>query len=552
MKVLDTLNTSALLNDSIEYYAIAYYRLSKDDKGKNESDSIANQRKLISAFLEKHPNIKLVAEADDDGYTGTNFNRPGFCAVMDAIEQKKVNCVIVKDLSRLGREYIQMGRYLEEIFPSLGIRFIAINDDVDSSNSKDSDDIIIPIKNIMNESYCRLLSKNLRKQFRIQRSNGEFIGNFASYGYIKSDEDKHKLVVDEYAAEVVKGIFSLKIRGYSQNGIADFLNSEQILPPAEYKKSIGLSYKSGFKGTSQYKWSAVAVTRILTNPLYIGTLVQGKRGTANYKIKKMKYRDEDDWIVVQNNHPAIVDPLVFYIVGRLLERDTRRSPNSKTVNPLAGVLYCADCERAMVLRTVTRSEKKFYYYVCSSFKNRKTCTIHNFEQSRLEGVVMNAITNQIKLVIELDELLNEVGHGILEDAKLQRIDVLISQKMKDIDRCKDMRMNLYEAYNDNLINREEYDKMRQKYTTQLEAEEAALCRLREEYAKEQEISSINTEWIQEFKRFQGVTELTRELVVTLIDKVYVYEDKRVKIEFNYRNELEYIYELIEEKTKEVG
>ena len=165
---------------------------------------------------------------------------------------------------------------------------------------------------------------------------------------------------------------------------------------------------------------------------------------------------------------------------------------------------------------------------------------------------MNAITNQIKLVIELDELLNEVGHGILEDAKLQRIDVLISQKMKDIDRCKDMRMNLYEAYNDNLINREEYDKMRQKYTTQLEAEEAALCRLREEYAKEQEISSINTDWIQEFKRFQGVTELTRELVVTLIDKVYVYEDKRVKIEFNYRNELEYIYELREEKTKEVG
>ena len=148
MKVLDTLDTSAMLNDTIEYFAIAYYRLSKDDKGKNESDSIANQRKLISAFLQKNPNIKLVAEADDDGYTGTNFNRPGFCAVMDAIEQKKVNCVIVKDLSRLGREYIQMGRYLEEIFPSLGIRFIAINDDVDSSNSKDSDDIIIPIKNM--------------------------------------------------------------------------------------------------------------------------------------------------------------------------------------------------------------------------------------------------------------------------------------------------------------------------------------------------------------------------------------------------------------------
>lgn len=552
MKVLDTLNTSVLLNDTIEYFAIAYYRLSKDDKGKYESDSIANQRKLISAFLQKNPNIKLVAEADDDGYTGTNFNRPGFCAVMDAIEQKKVNCVIVKDLSRLGREYIQMGKYLEEIFPSLGIRFIAINDDVDSNNAKDSDDIIIPIKNIMNESYCRLLSKNLRKQFRIQRGNGEFIGNFASYGYLKSEEDKHKLVIDEYAAEVVRGIFSLKIRGYSQNGIADFLNAEQILPPAEYKKSIGLNYKSGFKSTSKYKWSAVAVTRILTNPLYIGTLVQGKRGTANYKIKKMKYRNESDWVVVTDNHPAIVDPLVFYIVGRLLERDTRRSPNSQTVNPLAGVLYCADCKRAMALRTVTRSEKKFFYYVCSSFKNRKTCSIHNFEQSRLEGIVLNAITNQIKLVVELDDLLREVGRGILEDARLKRLDLLISQKYKDIDRCKDMRMSLYEAYNDNLINREEYDKMRQKYTLQLEAEEAALIRLRDEYAKEEETSSINTSWIQEFKKFHGVTELTRELVVTLIDKIFIYEDKRVKIEFNYRNEFEFISTLLQERKKEVG
>ena len=552
MKVLDTLDTSAMLNTTIEYYAIAYYRLSKDDKGKNESDSIANQRKLISAFLQKNPNIKLVAEADDDGYTGTNFNRPGFCAVMDAIEQKKVNCVIVKDLSRLGREYIQMGKYLEQIFPSLGIRFIAINDDVDSSNAKDSDDIIIPIKNIMNESYCRLLSKNLRKQFRIQRSNGEFIGNFASYGFLKSPEDKHKLIIDEYAAEVVRGIFSLKVRGYSQNGIADFLNSESILPPAEYKKSIGLSYKSGFKGASTQKWSAVAVTRILTNPIYIGTLVQGKRGTANYKIKKMNYRNESDWIVVANNHPAIIDPLVFYIVGRLLERDTRRSPNSQTVNPLAGVLYCADCNRAMALRTVTRSEKKFYYYVCSSFKNRKTCSIHNFEQSKLEGIVMNAISNQINLIVELDELLQDAGRGILEDAKLKKLDILIEQKHKDIDRYKELRMSLYEAYNDNLIDRQDYDKMREKYALQIDAEESALIRLREEYAREEASSSINTSWIQEFIKFHGVTDLTRELVVTLIDKIFVYEDKRVKIEFNYRNELEYISTLLQERKKEVG
>lgn len=237
--------------DKNEYFAVAYYRLSKDDKAKSESDSIANQRKLISSYVDSHSNIKLVEEHYDDGYTGTNFDRPGFRAVMAAIKERNVNCVIVKDLSRLGREYIEMGRYIETVFPSLGVRFIAINDDVDSSQSNDSDDIIIPIKNIMNESYCRELSKKLRKQFQIQRANGEFLGAFASYGYLKSPDNKHKIIIDEYAAEIVRGIFLLKIRGYSGQGIADFLNKERILPPPNIKRSIGLNYKSGFKGLSK-------------------------------------------------------------------------------------------------------------------------------------------------------------------------------------------------------------------------------------------------------------------------------------------------------------
>ena len=166
------------------YYAIAYYRLSKYDRTSNqESDSIANQRKLVHAYLEKHPNIVLIDEADDDGYTGTNFDRPGFQKVLDAIKTGRANCVIVKDLSRLGREYISTGNLLEKYFPNAGVRFIAINDDVDSENEKSGDDLLIPIKNLMNESYCRELSKKLRNQFRIQRGNGEFLGAFASYGY---------------------------------------------------------------------------------------------------------------------------------------------------------------------------------------------------------------------------------------------------------------------------------------------------------------------------------------------------------------------------------
>lgn len=532
--------------------AIAYYRLSKDDGSGHISDSIENQRKLIHSYLENHPNIHLVEEADDDGYTGTNYDRPGFRKVLDAIESGRVNCVIVKDLSRLGREYIETGKYLEMIFPSMGVRFIAINDDVDSNNSGVGDEIIIPIKNIMNESYCRDLSKKLRKQFRIQRGNGEYLGAFVSYGYCKSPDDKHKLVIDEYAAEVVRGIFSLFFKGYSQNMIADFLNKEQVLTPAEHKQSLGLKYRTNFQISTKAKWSVVQINRILTNPIYIGTLVQGKRGTPNYKVKTMRVRKEADWVTVENNHPAIIDSLAFSIVQRMLLRDTRRSPEKEALLPLAGVLFCGDCGGAMQRRCVTRGKRKFYYYVCSTSKSGKGCSSHSFEQSRLEETVLHALLNQIQLAIEMDQLLREIGTANMQNMRVKRLDMLIAQKNKEIDGYQDFRMKLYEALSDDLIDRDEYGRMRSKYTQLIEEAREAVSRLQEQRAEEISHSGENDGWLQQYLRFRDLKELTREAVVTLIDQIHVYEDKRIKIDFNYRNEIAYYQELIHQKTKEVG
>lgn len=543
-----------------EYRAMAYYRLSKDDKNEDRSkdsegeisDSILNQRKLVHAYLQNHPNITLVDEAYDDGYSGTNYDRPGFRAVLEKVQSGSINCVIVKDLSRLGREYIETGKYLEMIFPSFGVRFIAINDDVDSEHSTAGDDIIIPIKNIMNESYCRELSKKLRNQFRIQRGNGEFLGAFASYGYCKSPDDKHKLVVDEYAAEVVRGIFSMKIKGCSQNIIADFLNQEKVLPPAEYKKSLGMKYKTGFQASAQAKWSAVTINRILTNPIYIGTLVQGKRGTPNYKIKKMRVRNEDDWVVVENNHQAIIDPLMFTIVQKMMERDTRRPPNKDVLLPLAGVLFCPDCGRALQRRTVTRGEQKYCYYVCATYKDGKGCSSHSFEQKKLEETVLHAVTGQIQMIVELNQLVQDIGLHSIDQIRLKRVDVMIAQKEQDLDRDKEFRMKLYEALNEELIDRDEYNKMRVKYTKQIEDTEKAISKLQLQRAEIASSHSTDNSWIMQFIKFQGITELTREAVVTLIDRIYVYEDKRIRIEFNYRNEIAAYQEILQEKAKEVG
>ena len=374
------------------YNVLAYYRLSaKDNRSKSESDSIANQRKLIHDYIAQHKNMRIVKETFDDGYTGTNYDRPGFCSVMEAIKSGEIDCVIVKDLSRLGREYIETGRYLEMVFPSYGVRFIAINDDADSEHQNQSDDIVIPVKNLMNESYCRDLSKKLRRQFKVQRSNGEFMCAFASYGYRKSPDDKHKLIIDEYAAEVVRSIFMLKMQGYSQQAIADALNKMGVLSPSEYKKHQGLNYKSGFSSGGATCWSAVTVKNILTNRIFIGELTQGKRGTPNYKVKKVKLRDKSEWAVVKDNHEPIINELNFDVVQKTLGRDTRTSPVEDTVQPLAGILFCPDCGRAMCRRSVTRAQKKFYYYICSTHKRGDGCTSHCFEQGKLENAVLHAI-----------------------------------------------------------------------------------------------------------------------------------------------------------------
>lgn len=532
--------------DLEQYNAIAYYRLSKDDGAKHESDSIANQRKLICAFLRSNPNIHLIEEAQDDGYSGTNFDRPGFRSVLNAVQSKRVNCVIVKDLSRLGREYIETGKYLEMIFPSFGVRFIAINDDVDSENSRAGDDIIIPVKNIINEAYCRELSKKLRKQFRIQRGNGEFLGAFANYGYCKSTDDKHKLVIDDYAAEVVRGIFSLKFQGYNQQAIADFLNRERVPPPAEYKKSMGLKYKTGFKTSSESKWVAVTVSRILTNPIYIGKLVQGKRGTPNYKVKKMRLREEKDWVVVENNHEPIIDPLTFTTVQRMLARDTRTAPENDIVYPLSGMVFCADCGGSMLRRTVKRGNKSFGYYVCSTNKRGNGCSSHSFEQGKLEQTVLRAVTKQIEIILDMEELLNEMGKRKLEDAHVKRLDLAIAQKNSELDRYQEFRMKLYEALNDDLIDRCEYERMRSKYAGLINEAEDTIRNLTADREKSLSSSSPR-EWMASIARFNGITELSREVVVTLIDKIYVYKDKHIRIDFNFRNELAYYKEILRQK-----
>ena len=335
------------------YYAAIYLRLSKEDGDtssgeKKESNSIANQRKLIEDYLNKHPEITFVQEFCDDGYTGANFDRPDFQRMMEQVKQRKINCIIVKDLSRFGRDYIDSGKYIEKIFPSLGIRFIAINDNYDSVQSNQAgNEIILPFKNLINDSYSRDISIKIRSNLDIKRRNGEFVGTHVVYGYRRSDEDKNKLVIDQTVAPIIQSIFSMKMDGFSPAQIADKLNKDGVPSPYEYKRLNGDKFHTGFKKQVHTEWSPVAVYRILKNEMYTGTLVQGKTSTPNHKIKSRTKKDEADWMRTENAHDAIITPALFDTIQKLMLEDTRSPSGDDSVHLFSGKVFCADRQSTM-------------------------------------------------------------------------------------------------------------------------------------------------------------------------------------------------------------
>ena len=312
-----------------KYYATDYVRISYTDDKTCESDSITNQKKYIEEFVKNHPDIELVNTRVDDGYSGIVFDRPAFKEMMEDIRCGKINCVIVKDLSRLGREYNETFTYLRRIFPTLGVRFIAINDNIDTARESVSNDLSVSFKGVMNDEYCRDISVKVRSALDIKRKNGDYVGATPVYGYKKDDENKNKLVIDEYPARVVRDIFKMRLDGLSADRIAAELNRLGILSPREYKKDRNIPMpKKGYCDKENSKWSATTILRILKDEVYTGKLIQGKQGTPNYKIKEIVNRSAAEIFVTENAHEAIINKKDFDLVQRLMQVDTRISPLS--------------------------------------------------------------------------------------------------------------------------------------------------------------------------------------------------------------------------------
>lgn len=524
-------------NNQILYDADLYLRLSREDGDKAESESIAGQRDLLLSFLEKHPEIRLHSVRVDDGYSGVNFDRPDFIKMMESVKNKEINCIIVKDLSRLGRNFIETGKYVERLFPFMGVRFIAVNDGYDSAEpKKSSDNLLLPVKNLMNDAYCRDTSIKIRSQLAVKRKKGECIAPFAVYGYLKDPQNKNQLIVDEVAASVVQDIFKRKLDGYSAQAIADWLNGQDVLSPIEYKRYLGSSFSSPFKRNAKSRWTAVSILRILKNPVYIGTLVQGKRSTPNYKIKKQMAVPRERWVTVENSHEPIVSRETFDNVAKVLSADTRTSPKEDAVFPLSGLVYCGDCGRSMVRKNNASGAKPYYYYICSGYKQKTGCTSHSIRDRLLEEAVLCAVQEHIRSVLDVEETLCAIHNLPYTSRAVKKIDERLAAKREEIEKHQRHKLRLHEDYADGVISREDYRAFGKRYEDKIHEAEEAVFKLEQEIDQLASGSSGEQQWIAYFKEYQNIEQINRKLAVELIDRILVYTGQRIRIEFKFQAE----------------
>lgn len=396
------------------YNVGAYIRLSRDESY-SDSDSIDNQIKLADYYCENN-DLKIVEKYIDNGYSGTTFDRPGFQNLLRDIECGLINTVIVKDLSRLGRNYIQVGYYLHYYFPDKNVRFISINDDFDSlKHDNIMERLDVPLKNMMYDHMAYETSVKVKKSLRINKENGNFVGSSVIYGYRKNPEDIHKLIVDDEASDVVREIFNMFLLVMTKSEIAEELNKREVMTPALYKKTHNLGYT---KPKKDNKWNYEMIDRILRDENYTGTLVQGKRRNENYISHKEVNNPEEDWIKFENHHAELVSKEVFDKVQEMLKVQ-RRSTNKNDL--LSGYLFCADCNGPMAL---IKGKKNSYYY-CRNSLNKKICTKHRIRQ--------NDLYNKIIELLNLKKLDDEIIGELNRDLITKYIDKIIVYEEEKVD-----------------------------------------------------------------------------------------------------------------------
>ena len=543
-----TRKTRAVRTRTEPFWKIGLYiRLSKEDDNEDDSESIINQEKILRDFVDGYfepENYVIVDVFADDGLTGTDTARPDFKRLEGCIVRKEVNCMIIKSLARGFRNLADQQKFLEEFIPINGARFICTGTPfIDTyTNPHSASGLEVPIRGMFNEQFAATTSEEIRKTFKMKRERGEFIGAFATYGYMKDPNDKNSLLIDEEAAEVVKSIYHWFVNeGYSKMGIAKRLNSMGEPNPEAYKKKKGLKYNNPNSGKNDGLWSANTIARILQNEIYTGVMVQGRHRIISYKVHKQIAVPEDEWFVVPNTHEAIIDRETFEKAQALHNRDTRTAPGRQDVYILSGFVRCADCKKAMRRKTA----RNLAYYACRTFTDKKTCSRHSIRQDKLEEAVLAALQVQIALVDKLSEEIERINNAPVINRENKRLTLALKQAEKQLKQYNDASDSLYLDWKSGDITKDEYRRLKGRIAEQIAQLEQNISYLKGEMQMMADGIDTDDPYLTAFLKYKNIQTLNRGIVVELVNMVWVHENGEITVDFNFADEYQRILDYIE-------
>lgn len=501
-----------------------YCRLSRDDELQGDSNSIVNQKNILSKYA-KENGFKNTQFIVDDGYSGTNFNRPGWNELLDLIENNKVETIIVKDMSRLGRDYLKVGFYTEVMFVEKNIRFIAINNGIDSSNQNDSD--FTPFLNIINEWYAKDTSKKIRTVMKAKGESGKYLTTRPPFGYTKCPDDKTKWIVDDEAAQVVKMIFDLCLDGYGTSQIARILKDRKILTPFSYWNSKGQAFKCS---ENPYNWSADTIAGIIEKKEYLGHTVNFKTYKQSYKSKKKCTNPEEKQLVFENTHEAIIDVDTWERVQELRKNKRRPSRTGKT-NMFSGIAYCADCGQKLYYCTTNYFESRQDHFVCStSRKGKEYCSTHFIRAVVLEKGVLAHLKYVIGYVANYENQFREII-GARQKAEVKKE---ISAKKKLLAKCENrinelnrLFKNIYEDKTKGVLSENRFQMLANDYEQEQKEFELKIVSLSAEISKTEEQSDNLERFISKIHKYLNLQELTPIILNDMVKRVYVHAPETI-------------------------
>ena len=547
----------APVQESSCFSTAIYARLSIENSGKDDDgDSIANQISFCKLYLTEHADLKLYGIYEDNGEKGTNFDRPEFKRMMDDIRSGKVKCVLVKDLSRFGRDYIEAGEYLEKIFPFMGIRFISITDGYDSLTCDDAEGaLMIPLKNMINDVYAKDISRKIITSFRARQEKGEFLPAFAPYGYVKSKKVEYRYEVDQETALYVRMIFEWKAESVSHNEICKRLNAMGAVTPARRKVDLGIWRAERYKNTV---WFGRTIIDILKNPTYTGCIVYGRIPKSLYEGIKMHRAPEEEWRYVPNAHEPIISQELFDKVQKMFadrakkfqKKMNENAPLRELVtNHFKGKIYCGDCGKRM--RFVKPTDKRYpidqnhAVYVCGGYLDSgyRRCSRHSIRYPLVAEAVLAAIKVQLEFALKQELLIRQMRGSEKEKNLIDKYVGRINYLSQELKKINGKRESLFENFAEGILDEAEYQFAKKKYDDEAADMEKKLAVEKAKKAQLDDVLSLSNEWLAAIHKAENVTEIDSELVKYLVSSVKIFEDNRVEVELNFKDQ-RYIFNLI--------